>query len=390
MAFSAIRAHAFACLLCGLAARADSQQLMRAAAPALTRSPAAPASGPAVGLPDAPQPQALPQSAPPTSPQPSALPNPPEEPLPGIIRGLVVDREGAVYEGVRITLTQPSAIQLPDRSTISDANGRFQFAPVPAGQFTLTVSSEGFTTQIVPGTLKSAEIYDAPAIVLPFAGATSEIRVSASQQEIAAEQVRQEEQQRVLGVIPNFYVSYVPNAPPLTKQQKFDLAWKSSIDPVSILASGFFAGIEQWEGDFKGYGQGAQGYGKRFAANYADNFIEAMIGGAILPSILKQDPRYFYKGTGSTRSRALYAIANSVICKGDNGHWQLNYSAILGGLAAAGISNLYYPQADRNGVSLTLTNTLIGTAGTAASNLVQEFLIKKLTPKLPNYAPQKP
>ena len=75
-----------------------------------------------------------------------------------------------------------------------------------------------------------------------------------------------------------------------------------------------------------------------------------MLGGAVFPSLFKQDPRYFYKGTGSISSRALYAIANSVICKGDNERWQPNYSAILGGIAAGGISNLYYPASNRSGV----------------------------------------
>ena len=83
-----------------------------------------------------------------------------------------------------------------------------------------------------------------------------------------------------------------------------------------------------------------------------------MIGDAILPSILKQDPRYFYKGSGTTRSRILYALANAVVCKGDNGHWQPDYSGILGSLAAGGISNLYYPASNRNGVQLTFENTL--------------------------------
>jgi hypothetical protein len=69
----------------------------------------------------------------------------------------------------------------------------------------------------------------------------------------------------------------------------------------------------------------------------------------LLPSLLKQDPRYFYKGTGSTRSRLLYALTSPVICKGGNGHWQANYSNILGNFAAGGIANLYYPSSDRNG-----------------------------------------
>ena len=110
-----------------------------------------------------------------------------------------------------------------------------------------------------------------------------------------------------------------------------------------------------------------------------------MIGGAVLPSLFKQDPRYFYKGTGTIRSRAMYAIANSVICKGDNGRWQTNYSAILGGLAAGGISNLYYPASNRSGVELTFENALIGTAEGAMQNLAQEFIVRRLTPRLPKY-----
>jgi hypothetical protein len=73
----------------------------------------------------------------------------------------------------------------------------------------------------------------------------------------------------------------------------------------------------------------------------------------------------------------------SVVCKGDNGHWQPNYSNIIGGLAAGGISNLYYPAQDRDGAELTFENAAIGTAATAVSNLIQEFLLRKLTPKLP-------
>ena len=107
-----------------------------------------------------------------------------------------------------------------------------------------------------------------------------------------------------------------------------------------------------------------------------------------MPSVLKQDPRYFYKGTGTTRSRALYAVANAVICKGDNGHWQTNYSSILGGVAAGGISNFYYPSADRNGVTLTIENTALGIAGSAIGNLFQEFLVRRLTPHLPDYKAQ--
>jgi len=107
-------------------------------------------------------------------------------------------------------------------------------------------------------------------------------------------------------------------------------------------------------------------------------------GGAILPTVFKQDPRYFYKGTGSKKSRALYALANAVICKGDNGKWQPAYSSILGSIAAGGISNLYYAKVDRNGAELTFENALVGIGANAMTNLLQEFVVKKLTPHAQN------
>jgi len=306
---------------------------------------------------------------------------------PGSIQGIVVDRSGAVYEGAKITLTQPPSAP---RTTTSDSNGQFSFPAVSAGPFQLTVASSGFTSQTISGVLHSGESFDARSIVLAMKSTATEVDVNASQVEIAQEQLHIEETQRVLGVIPNFYVTYVPNAPPLSSRQKFSLAWRSSIDPVTFLASGAFAGIEQAANTFPGYGQGGQGYAKRFGANYADGFTANMLGGAILPAWWKQDPRYFYKGTGSVRSRALYAIAFAVVCKGDNGHWQPAYAGIVGGIAAGGISNLYYPASSRDGVTLTFENAALGTGLSAVQNLLQEFVIRRLTPHVPSYGTSKP
>jgi hypothetical protein len=304
----------------------------------------------------------------------------------GSIHGVVVDKDGAVYEGAKIQLVQGNASA---RTTTSDSNGQFQFSGVGAGAFQLVISSSGFGAQTVRGVLRAGESLEAKAVVLEVTS-TTDVRVNASQADIAQEQVRLEETQRVLGVIPNFYVVYDHSAAPLTSKQKFNLAWKSLIDPVTFLGVGASAGLEQATNSFKGYGQGAQGYGKRFGAGYADGFTNTMIGGAILASWWKQDPRYFYKGTGTIRSRALYAIAMAVMCKGDNGKWQVTYSALAGGLAAGGISNLYYPAADRSGVGLTFANFGIGTGEGAIQNLIQEFVIRRLTPHVPNYEPQKP
>jgi hypothetical protein len=325
--------------------------------------------------------------------QPAPIPSPATPPgaaVSGSVHGSVSDRDGAVYQGVHVILAETASSPAAEKNTTTDSNGRFQFSEVPPGPFQLTVSSDGFATQVIPGSLHAGESNELPAIVLPFATATTEVSVTASQTEVAEAQLKDEEQQRVFGAIPNFYVVYEPNPAPLTARQKFRLAWRTSIDPMTFLESGIIAGIQQGSDEFHGYGQGAEGYAQRFGADYADAFIGGMIGSALLPSLLKQDPRYFYKGTGTTRSRILYAIASSVICKSDKGHWQPNYSGILGGLAAGGISNLYYPDSDRNGLSLTFENAGLGIVGGAAQNLFQEFLVRKLTPKARNLGSSKP
>jgi hypothetical protein len=196
---------------------------------------------------------------------------------------------------------------------------------------------------------------------------------------MAQEQLNVEMKQRFLGVIPNYYMSYDPHPLPLTPKQKFTLAARFTLDPVSFGITGLTAGVQQANGDYKGFGPGPGGYGKRYAAATGTFLNSTLIGGAILPSILHQDPRYFYKGTGSIKSRTLYAIANAVICKGDNGHWQFNVSSIGGGLAAGAISNFYYPAANRDGVESTFVELAIGLAENAAGNIAQEFFFRKLT-----------
>jgi hypothetical protein len=254
----------------------------------------------------------------------------------------------------------------------------------------LTIAKEGFAAQVISGTLHPGEIYNVPRIALALAPEKTEVEVVVPRVEIAEEQIREQEKQRVFGIVPNFYVSYVPDAAPLTSKQKFELAWKTTLDPVTFVLTGAVAGIQQANNVFSGYGQGAQGYGKRYGADYADTVTNIFIGSAILPSLLKQDPRYFYKGSGSTRSRFLYAIANSVICKGDNGRWQANYSNILGSLAAGGLSNIYFPAQDRHGAALTFENAAIEVGAAAAANLLQEFVVRKLTSNARSHDPAKP
>ncbi len=308
-----------------------------------------------------------------------------DQQAPGSVSGAVVDPDGKGLTAAQVALVRE------DRSSSQEAlaqdDGQFSFTNVPPGPFHLTVNATGFAAQSIAGKLGAGESCVVPRITLALATNLTEVRVELSPIELAEEQLKDQEKQRLFGVIPNFYVSYAPHAMPLTPKQKFQLAWKSTVDPVSFGVTGVVAGVEQATGTLNGYGQGAQGYGKRYGAAYADLVTGTFIGGAIFPSLLKQDPRYFYKGTGSVRSRVLYAISMSVICKGDNGHWQPNYSGIMGSLASGGISNLYYPSTDRSDAALTFENMVIGIGETAAVNLLQEFVMRKLTPNVPSYDP---
>ncbi|HEY6466935.1 MAG TPA: carboxypeptidase-like regulatory domain-containing protein [Candidatus Acidoferrales bacterium] len=307
--------------------------------------------------------------------------NPGTASVSGTITGTVLDATGSVVSGASVSLTRGD--QSPASETRTNNNGQFSFNEVPPGAFQVTISLAGFATQTTTGTLRSADTFIVPTITLPLATVTTSINV-VPQEEVAEREIKQEEKQRVLGVVPNFYVTYLPDAVPLTTKQKFELAWKSTVDPVSFAITGAVAGIQQANNSFSGYGQGAAGYGKRYGAAYADLASGTFIGSAILPSLFKQDPRYFYKGTGTVRFRLLYALANAVICKGDNRRWQPNYSNILGNIAAGGISNIYYPAQNRNGAALTFESALIGIGATAAANVIEEFVIRKITPNVPS------
>jgi hypothetical protein len=306
---------------------------------------------------------------------------------PGSISGTVFDQSGAVVAGARVKVSFEN--QSRNQDAVSDADGQFTFSNVGPGAFQVTITAAGFAAQTSSGTLQPGQNYIVTKIALAVASNVTDVEVQLTQAEVAQEQIKVEEKQRVLGAIPNFYVTYESNPAPMTTKQKFGLAWKTSIDPVSFVLVGAVAGLQQAQDSFDGYGQGAEGYAKRYGASYADFVTGTFIGAAILPAVLKQDPRYFYKGTGSTRSRILYAMSSAVVCKGDNGRWQANYSNILGSFAAGGISNLYYPSEDRGAV-LTIENSLLGIGATAAANIFQEFVIRKLTPKLPKHDPAQP
>jgi hypothetical protein len=302
---------------------------------------------------------------------------PPQQKSYGTVSGQVVDQNGNAVAGTNVQIK--SSLESALQEVQSDEDGRFDFDRVPPGPFLLTTTGEGFVTQTLSRTLRQGESYVVPPITMSLATVVTEVRVSPSTEEIAQEEFKDLEQQRVFGIVPNFYVSYVGEAAPLTPKRKFELALKATTDPITTMAVATIAGVDQATNRFSGYGQGAQGYAKRYGASYANFASGLWIGGAILPSILKQDPRYFYKGSGSKRSRFLYAVSRPFICKGDNQRWQPNYSSVLGDLTAGGLSNLYIPERDRHGAALTFENAGIALGTSVAINVLQEFVLHRVT-----------
>jgi hypothetical protein len=195
-----------------------------------------------------------------------------------------------------------------------------------------------------------------------------------SKHETAEAQMKEQESQRIVGVLPAFNVSYRYDAVSLTAGQKLRLALRSSIDPVSFAEAFVVAGYHEAKNDDPGFGWGTGGYGKRVGVAYLDVVSDTMIGNALLPSLLHQDPRYFRLGHGAIPHRLLYALATNVMCRHDNtGKWEPNYSNVGGNLLSGALSNLYYPSASRNGVGLTISNGLIQTAEGAAGSIFEEF-----------------
>ena len=148
---------------------------------------------------------------------------------------------------------------------------------------------------------------------------------------------------RLFFTLPNFLtLENAGQVPPLTSKQKFAVVFRGSFDYVQYPWYAFLSGISQAQNSEPGYGQGWEGYGKRFGAAFADGTIENFITGAILPSVLHQDPRYFQSGHGSFTHRTFYSLSRNLITRVDSGKNEFNYSEVVGGAMSAAISTYSY------------------------------------------------
>ena len=301
------------------------------------------------------------------------------EPQLGSISGTVLDINGDLVPGAPVTLECPSPCK--NQTTAANDNAAFDFRDLELGvPYRVRVSVNGFENWTSPAIVLTADnsVFIVTGIKLQLAHPTESVTVYASTDQIAVEQVHLEEQQRVLGIVPNFYVVYdSQNAVPLSTKLKFKLAMRVSADPVTLVGIGLFAGMQQ-AGSTPNYVEGAKGYGQRFGAAGAGAFSDILIGGAVLPSLLHQDPRYFYQGTGTTSSRLKHALLSPFICRGDNGRPQVNVSTLGGDLAASALTQAYFPDSNR-GARFVLGDFGIDTGERMLSSVIQEFVLRKLT-----------
>jgi len=297
------------------------------------------------------------------------------------VSGTIVDSTGAVVAGAVVNLLRNSDEQVS--SVPSGADGRFIFSNLSPGSFVITVTASGFQqSTYAKFTLTENQTYQVPNIVLAVAGASTEVVVRPNDV-IAAQQIKAEENQRLLGILPDFYVSYVWDAASLNTKQKYSLALRDTLDPTTFIGVSVGAGIEQAKNSFPGFGQGVAGYGKRWGALFANGRTSDFLSRAVFPSLFHQDPRYFYEGSAdSAWSRTKHAVAYAFVARSDSGRLMPNYSYFLGNLSAGALSNLYYPDSSR-GAGLVFENAAIGFAGRAGGNLAHEFLFKHLTKHVP-------
>ena len=192
-----------------------------------------------------------------------------------------------------------------------------------------------------------------------------------SQHEKAEEQLKAQEHQRVMGVMATFNTTTNKDALPLSSGQKFKLFFKSETDPWPFLLAGVVGGIGMAEDSYPSWGEGAQGYGKRFGAAYSDAFIGNFFGNAVLTSLWHEDPRYFQKGSGKPVKRFLWAASSTVWCKRDNGGWGPNYANVVGNLIGAAVSDSYYPASER-----TVGNTIENGFTVSAEGIVGAEIIE--------------
>jgi hypothetical protein len=303
----------------------------------------------------------------------------------GFVEGVITDVHGGLVPGAAITLEMKG--HSTQRDTVSDAEGHFLFSKVGPGTYELLVTASELKTYLSPAfTVQAGEHATVPTIALAVASTNTTVDVSANSVEVAEEELKRETEQRIIGIVPNFYTSFIYDAAPLNTRQKFKLTFRAVTDPTAVVGPLVVAAIQQSRDTFPSWGNDdAASYGKRFAAAYGDELLSRTLSYAIFPAVFHQDPRYFYMGPSQKLStRFWHAALAGLIVRGDNGRDQPNYSHMLGSASAGAISSVYHPASESAG-KLAALNFGIGIAGHGVQALTREFIWPHFTTHVPAY-----
>lgn len=296
------------------------------------------------------------------------------------IPGKVTDSSGAPVFGAVVTVEGTDGNR---HVTVTDVEGAFKISSLTAGIYSVKISGSGFSDWTLPD-VPASEPSESKLLmaVLQVAPEVTTVTVAPPQEEVVAIQLNQEVKQRLLGVLPNYFVTYESHPAPLTAAQKLHLSLKTLLDPTTFAAAGITAGVQQQMNSYWQWGQGAEGFAKRYGAAYGTAAQQLLITSVLADSVLHQDPRYFYSGQGTRAHRALYAVESAFRAKGDNGKWQPPYAGVMGLVASAELANTYYP-GSRTQYTLLGRNLMFHFGGLIALNLGEEFFFKKVTSHTP-------
>jgi hypothetical protein len=228
---------------------------------------------------------------------------------------------------------------------------------------------------LVAGPLSAASVAQSapPQNTVPNNAPTTQSHPETPPPPLTSDEVlRQEEKQRALGIVPMFGMTSVQNAPPLSTRQKWQLMLKTQVDPFTFVSAGITAGLGQASNSFAQYGQGAEGFGKRYGSALADNTSSNFFSNFFYPVLFKEDPRYFRVGEGPFKDRLFSCVEQEFIARKDSGGRTFSFENVLGAITAGTISNAYYPSADR-GVGLTASRAAIALGYGSLGNVFLEF-----------------
>ena len=304
------------------------------------------------------------------------------------IKGVVSDIQGGLVPGAHVVIacTDPPVT----RETNADAEGFFNVGGLPAGTYSVTISSTGLETYVIHNLhLKPGEVYSLPEVALPMARTSADVTVTLTTEEMAEQELDNQLKQRVLGVLPNFYTSYQWDAAPLSVRQKFKLTARATTDPVFLGTTAITAGIELARNDEPEYGPGAAGYWRRYGADYGDAVIGRFMGSVVFSSVFHQDPRYFVMTNGSWERRAWHAVSSTFMQRDDRTkRFEPAYAHLLGSATTGLIASTYHPGSSPG--KMVLDNTIFDLGNKAANNLVREFVLRHLAKHIPSYAKGRP